>query len=255
MKRNLFFATLLIAALCMSLWIPSFANTAELPPLPLLDQADLLSRDEESLLNARLGEYSIIYDAQICIVTVTSTEGMGADRYVNHLYDSMGFGLGQDHSGILLLVCMEEQEFRILSNGTANAAIGDWEIEKISDAIFSDISSGNYAAAFQEFIDQCDYYLDGYINGFPFDWGQNLVIALVIGLVAGLITAFALKAQLKSVRRQHQADAYVKSGSMQVTTHSDLYLYRNISRVRKQNNNSSGSRSGGSSRSVGGRSF
>lgn len=255
MKRKTLFALLLMLALWASLWIPSFAEVIELPPPSLLDHADLLSEDEEALLDAWMGERSLTYDAHICIVTVNTTDGMGVDRYVNHLYDSMGFGFGKDHSGILLLVCMDEREFRILSNGAANDAIGDWEIEKISDAIVSDMSDGDYYAAFDEFVDQCDYYLDGHINGFPFRWGKNLVIALIIGLVAGLITAFSLKAQLKSVRKQHLADAYVKSGSMQVSTRSDLYLYRNVTRVRKQNNNSSGSRSGGSSRSVGGRSF
>ena len=81
------------------------------------------------------------------------------------------------------------------------------------------------------------------------------LLLLIPGIVIGVIVAFVLKGQLKTVRKQSQANAYVKSGSMQVTTRSDLYLYRNISRVRKQNNSSSGSRSGGSSRSVGGGSF
>ncbi len=250
MKRKVL-APLLILMLCMSIWIS--ASAAQTPAY-VLDNADLLSQSEEIILEAKLETISNTYNAQIIVATINSTEGMSADRYAEHLYDSKNFGFGADRDGVMLLICMDSRQLRILSNGFANDAIGSYEIELIGDYIASDLTDGYYADAFDSFADQCEYYLDGHINGFPFQWGQNLVIALIIGLVVGLVTVLVLKAQLKSVRRQHRADAYVKHGSMQVTTRSDLYLYRNVSRVRKQNN-SSGSRSGGSSRSVGGRSF
>jgi chromosome segregation ATPase len=44
----------------------------------------------------------------------------------------------------------------------------------------SDLSDGDYAVAFDVFVEQCDYYLDGYTNGFPFNFGKNLLIALII---------------------------------------------------------------------------
>ncbi len=250
MKRKVISAVLILM-LCLSLWITCFAAQT---PTAILDEANLLTVSEEASLQAKLESISSTYNAQIIVATVTATDGLSADSYVNYLYDSMDFGFGEDRSGVLLLVCMDLREFRILSNGAANDAIGSYEIESISDAIVSDMSDGDYADAFDTFAEKCAYYLDGHINGFPFDWTHNLVVALIIGLVAGLIVAFSLKAQLKSVRRQNQADVYVKSGSMDLTTRSDLYLYRNVTRVKKETN-SSGSRSGGSSRSVGGRSF
>ena len=79
-------------------------------------------------------------------------------------------------------------------------------------------------------------------------------IALIIGVVAGVVVALILKGQLKSVRKQHQANAYVRDGSMHLTMSNDIFLYRNVTRTRKQTNNSSGS-SGGTGRSVGGGSF
>jgi uncharacterized protein len=66
-----------------------------------------------------------------------------------------------------------------------------------------------------------------------------------------------MKGQLKSVRKQNRANNYMKTGSLQVTVHRDLFLYRDITRTRKQTNSSSGGSrsSGGGSRSVGGGSF
>lgn len=256
MKRNTILAGLLILVLCLAMAIPAFAVVSTPADAAVMDLADLLSQEEELQLTIKLGELSLAYDTQMIIATVSSTDGGDADAYIEYLYDVNALGYGDDRSGILLLVCMDIREFRILTNGAANDAIGGYEIDIISDAIVSDLSDGNYAAAFATFADECAYYLEGHINGFPFDWGQNLVIALIIGLVAGLVTAFVLKAQLRSVRSQSKADAYIKAGSMQLTMRSDLFLYRHVTRTRKESNHSSrpGSRSG-SSRSVGGRSF
>ena len=125
-------------------------------------------------------------------------------------------------------------------------------MDKIGDAIVSNLSDGDYVAAFDEFVDQCGYYLDGHLNGFPFNLGKKLLIVLVIGAIVGVIIAFVLKGQLKSVRKQNQANVYVKAGSMQITQRSDLFLYRNVTRTKKESSSSSGS---GSSRNSGGGSF
>ena len=164
----------------------------------------------------------------------------------------MNMGRGENRDGVLLLVCMESREYRILSNGYAGEAIGMDQIDAISDAIVSDLSDGDYADAFITFADNCAYYLDGYLNGFPFNTGKNLVIALIIGVVAGVIVAFVLKKQLKSVRQQKQANVYIKSGSMQIAASRDLFLYREVSKTKKASTNSSSS---GSSRNVGGGKF
>ena len=73
---------------------------------------------------------------------------------------------------------------------------------------------------------------------------------MVIGIVAGLIVVAILAGQLKSVKKQNQARDYVKAGSMRLTERSDIFLYRNVSRVKRDSgSSSSGSRSGSGSRS------
>ena len=150
-------------------------------------------------------------------------------------------------------ITLLSREYRILSNGFAGVAIDGGDIDAIGEAIVPDLSDGNYADAFDTFVDQCSYYLDGHLNGFPFNFGKNLMIALVIGIVAGVIVAFVLKGQLKTVRKQNQANVYVKQGSMNITAQRDLFLYRDVTRSKKSSSN--GSSSGGSSRSSGGGTF
>lgn len=236
---------------------PFIADTPEGDILPVeeylvFDDADLLSDAEELALEEKLADVSSKHDAQIVVCTIASMDGGDIDEFDDYLYDEMGFGYGENRDGVMLLVCMDPREYRILSNGFAGTAIDGGAIDSIGGEIVSDLSGGDYAAAFEGFADQCDYYLDGYINGFPFNAGKNLATCLIIGIVAGLVVAFVLKGQLKTVRKQNQANVYVKPGSMQVTVHNDFFLYREVSRTKKESSSSSGS---GSSRSSGGGSF
>ena len=219
----------------------------------LYDEADLLSDAEEAELTAKLEDASDAYGAQIVICTIASMDGGDIDGYLEYLYDTMGFGYGENHDGVLLLVCMDPREYRILSNGYAGTAIDTDNIASIGEVIVPDLSDGNYAESFTAFVEQCEYYLDGYINGFPFDFGKSTVRSLIIGIVAGLIVAFLLKSQLKSVHKQDRASAYVKQNSMNLTYQSDIFLYRTVSRTKKSSSDSSSG--GGSSRSTGGGSF
>ena len=246
MKRKLLIM-LLVVMLCVSLTISASAESGA----DIYDEADLLSSAEETQIAEKLSKIGEQFDAQIVIMTVPTSDG-SIDTFVEDVYDSMNMGYGENRDGVLLLVCMDSREYRILSNGYVGVAIDPNDIDAIGDAIVDDLSYGDYGAAFDKFADRCAYYLDGYRNGFPFNAGKNLVVALIIGVVAGVIVAFILKKQLKSVRQQKQANVYIKPGSMQITASRDLFLYREVSRTQKQSSNSSGS---GSSRNVGGGKF
>ena len=255
MKKRLL-SFLLILLLCLTLPLAASVEAASLTADTLLyDEADLLSSGEEAALTAKLQNYSRLHNAQLVIVTLDTLQGEDIDWFVEYLYDTVGFGYGENHDGVLLLVSMDIREYRILSNGFAASAITMSDIDYMGDNLVYYLSDGYYADAFDAFAEDCNYYLDGYINGFPFPFGTTLVISLLIGLVVGLIVALVLKGQLKSVRRQDRAHGYIKQGSMQLTAHRDIFLYRNVTRTRKQTSNSSGSRSSGGSRNVGGGRF
>ena len=222
--------------------------------LLIWDDAELLTNAEIAALDSKLLSLSQKYQAEIRVVTLSSMEGGNIDEFLEFLYDELDFGYGENHDGVLLLVCMDPREYRILSNGFAGMAITSSDIDTIGDAFVSDLSDGNYADAFETFADQCDYYLDGYINGFPFDTTTSLLTAVGIGLLVAVIGTTILKGQLKSVYKKDEANAYVKAGTMQITQSGDFFLYREVTKTEKKESSSSGS-SGGSSRSTGGGSF
>ena len=250
MKKKLF-STILVVMLALSMAL----SVSAAPKTFVLDDAGLLTQQEAAELSGTLSRLSDTYDAQIVVVTIPSAEGNDPDSIVEYFYDNMGIGYGENYDGVLLLVCMDPREYRILSNGYCGTAINTGAIDDIGNAIVSDLSGGNYAEAFGGFADKCEYYLDGYLNGFPFDFGISIGIALLIGVLVGQIVGKVLKGQLKTVHRVNQAKNYVKPGSMNLQTQNDVFLYRDIRRTPKPRDNNTRSSSGGSSRSTGGGSF
>ena len=247
---------LMALVLCAGL-LPLFSSVAGAAENDgvLYDEADVLSPAEEAALENRLLTLSQTYQVQIVVYTIPSLPYGSIDSYVHEVYDGMGFGYGENRDGVLLLLCTDPRELRILSNGMAADAISVSDIDDIFSLMLYDLGEDNYADAFELFADQCEFYLDGYINGYPFPTGFALLICFGIGFVIALISVMVMKAQLKSVRQQREADNYIKSGSMQVTLRKDLFLYRDLKRVKKESSGSSGSGSRGSSRNVGGGSF
>lgn len=236
--------------MCLTLAMPAFA--VDIPRL--LDGADLLTESEEATLLAKLDDISETYKVDVIIATEPSLGGVSPDDYVEEYYDFGNFGYGENRDGVLLLISMEERDWRILSNGFGATAITTDEIDSIGEDIVSYLSDEDYVAAFNAFADECAYQINGERNGFPFEWGKNLLIALIVGLVVALIVTGVMKGQLKSVRRQAAADTYVKGGSMHVTQSSDIFLYRTVNRVKKESSSSSSGKSSGS-RNVGGGKF
>lgn len=220
----------------------------------LCDHADLLTDSEEQSIVNKLDSLSAKYKVDFVIATFDSINGADPKEYVGEYYDMNSYGYNASRDGVIFLITMQEREYCILSNGIAQDAISDDDIEYICDFVFNDVSRGNYKHAFYTFIEECESRINGEINGYPFDYGKSILIALAVGFVIAFIATSVMKAQLKSVKAKNFASDYVRSGSFKVTTSRDLFLYRNVDR-RVKESSSSGSSSNGGSRSVGGRKF
>lgn len=233
-----------VFALLMMLTTTAFAAH----PPRLVDDADLLTDVEEEVLTAKLDAVSEEHQMDIVIVTVESTNGASPMAFADDYYDYNGYGYGNTYDGALLLISMEERDWWISTCGEMINVLDDYTIESIGDWMLDDLASGDYAAAFETFVNECDYYIDP-----PFEFMTNLLISLAIGFVVALIVTGVMRSKLKSVRRQAAASEYVKSGSMQVTQANEFFLYRNVSRVRRSNDsNGSSTHRSSSGRSHGG---
>lgn len=249
-----FMSVPLALLICLALSLTALAANSELSRL--YDGADLLNSAQEAELLEKLDSISEKHKVDLIVVTVKDLENRSADSYIEMFYDTNGYGYGPSRDGVMLLIAIYEREYRILSNGLGATAISNVDIDHIGDVIAPSLTSGDYFEAFNDYADECEYQINGEINGFPFEAGKNLIISLVIGFVVAFVATGVMRSKLKSVRRRTGSHEYTKEGSMNVSYSNDVYLYRTVSRRAKpKNNSSSGSRSSGSSRNVGGGRF
>lgn len=239
MKKLL--VTVLTLCLLISCITPVFATSPR-----LVDDADLLSSQEAEKIEAKLDKLSNQYDMDIVIVTVDSTEGEDPQDFADDYFDYNDYA----DDGILLLVSMEENDWWVSTTGYGIQVVTDAGLDYMADQFVPYLSDGEFATAFETFIELCDEFIGQANSGDPYDthnlpkapfrFGLNLVIALVIGLVVAFIATGVMKGKLKTVRMQAKADDYLTPGSLQLTRSQDLFLYTHVDR-REKPKSSSGS--------------
>lgn len=224
--KKLFFSLLMVLTLCIG-----WSTSALAADAMLIDDANILSADEQIELNEMLETVNQKHDVDIIIVTSTYRSGQAyAERFGDN--------------AVILTVTMASRDMAITATGDAKEIFSNSDIDDILDAIEDDMHDGNYADAFQTYIEKCDTRLE---TGNSFDSValMYLGVSLVIGLVAALIVTGIMAAKLKSVRFKAGASDYVKAGSLNVTLSRDMFLYRKVDRRAKPKQSSGGS--GGSS--------
>lgn len=221
----------------------------------LVDNAKLLSEDEYSQLKEHIDTVSEKYTFDVVIVTEKSIGDKTPTEYADDFFDYNGYGEGDNHDGILFLLDMENRKWAISTTGAGIPYFTDYGQERIMDDVKPHLSDGEYYDAFDTFVTMCDDYINEAITDEPYDVNNQpktiIPIYYIIfggvgmGALVGFIVVLIMKSKLKSVRMQPLASSYVKSGSFKLTEHSDLFLYRNISKTAKPKDNDSSS--GGSS--------
>jgi len=270
------FIGLLSLFLVLSPALPAAASVMPSPTLSspslnsswprLIDEADLLSADEEESLLDRLDSLSTQYECDIIIVTRDELVTGDVQKEADDIYDEVGYGYGEDCSGILFLVSMADREWAISTYGFGIVAFPDEVQSYLTEKTLPYLSDGKYSQAFNifavlageqlKYARSDDYTLpeivdhEGSTEKASFDAGSKLVFALIVGLLTGWIATSVMKGKLKSVRGQASASQYVVPGSFGLTDSRDLFLYHTVRRTLRDTGSSSGGNRPGGSRST-----
>lgn len=201
----------------------------------VIDDAELIENDKE--LNDRLEKISDKYDSDIVIVTVDSLGFKTSQEFADDFYDYNNY----DENGILFLISTEERDWAISTKGDCIKIFNDNTQDSLISKMKSSLGRDDFKTAFDIFADECENTFKSYST-------KRIIIpigiAVVVGLIAALIGTLILKSQLTSVAFSKNAGSYLQSGSKQITQNQNIFLYKTISKTRKE---SSSSGSGGSS--------
>ena len=255
-------------ALALSMAASAFAagNTLLIAPgtSRVNDYADILSDEEEQALLDKVNALSESLEFDIVILTTNSLDGKTAEQYADDFYDQNGFGYGNEKDGALMLLDMGERAYAISTSGYGITALTDYGLDEIVREMMSDLSSGNYAGAFNTFADKCKDFVTVAREETPYDtyeWVPDepvepvregtyfdpawVIIGLVVGFILSMIVTGSWKSSLKSVHQQYSASRYIRRESLNLTENSDRFLYSNITRTPIPRNRDDNSMHGG----------
>lgn len=240
MKRKII--TIIVSLiLCMTLALPAAAMDGEEHPPRLVDEAELLTDEEESSLADKLDAVSDKWQCDVTIVTVDSLGSKTATEFADDYFDYNGYGYGDNDDGIMLVISMENRDWAITTHAFGIEAFTDAGQEYIMNKVTPPLGNESYSSAFSIFVDQCDDFLEKARAGEPYD-SHNLpkeshaklyILWIIPCLIAGAIVAFVLtikeKKSLKSVMKKAGAREYI--GKVKLNEKHDRFLYRNLDKV------------------------
>lgn len=229
----------------------------------LVDDADLLSEWEEEDLLEQLTSVSNKEQMDVAVVTVNSLDGKTPEAYADDYYDYNGYGQGENNDGVLLLISMEERDWHVSTTGFGITAVNDAAIELIEERVVSHLSDGDYYGAFTSYCSTVDEVAEMARNGEPYtgglSWskkqifGASGILSVILGFGIGMIATARQKKNLKRVRRQHGATAYIYGDASHLSVSDDRFIRRNVVRTRiPQDDDHRGGGGGGSTIHFGG---
>ena len=221
----------------MLLFLASPALALDLGPWPIVDDAGLLTPQEEESLRQKS---TVIYERDgiwVTVLTVNHLNGKSAQRYADDFYDNNYY---RDHpNGVLFLIAMDSRDWYISTCGTAIDRLTDYELDQIFFSMADDLSDNRFYDAFTVYLDLLPQYMQVAPQTEPGigDLIRILPIALLIGAAAGGITILVMRGQMNTATPQHSAGNYLVNGSFQLKKHFDIFLYSRVTRTRKPENN------------------
>ncbi len=212
--------------------------TADREALRLVDGAGLLTESQAYAVLDKLDKISEEFEYDVVILTAeTIGEYQSQARFASDAFRNGGYGMGEEKSGVILVIFEQERRAYIEFFGEKRLPEGTVMLEELVPIL----KNNDYANACIVFADSVDGKLS-------FPWLRNIAIAVIIGLVVAFIATGAMKSKLKSVRFRANAREYIRHGSFKLTRERDLYLYSTITRAPRPKNTGGGGggRSGGS---------
>lgn len=227
------------------------------------DSLNYLSSDQVTEIQRLIEKTVAAYNLDVVVVITDDTQGKSSQNYADDYYDSLGYGVGTDRSGLLMLINMKEREVWISTTGRAIDIFTDSRIAQMVDSITGFLSGKNYYGASTEFVNQVAYYatqgvpagqyrnpiepstyMDRVIRQMKSIWVY--VIPLAIAILATIIPSLSHKGKITI--NDH---TYEDKDSFQLSGSQDDFLRESTTMVKIQNNNPGGSGGMGSSTHTG----
>ena len=139
----------------------------------VVDQYGLLTEAEKEALIGKAEEITRQYNCGIYIGVINDMRDYGYNNIedcAEWYFDSYGLGVGDDQTGILLLMSMAERDYDIDAHGEyAHYAFTDYGKTTISDEFLDNFVESDWYGGFSDYLARCETMLQLAQEGNPVD--------------------------------------------------------------------------------------
>ena len=251
---------LLLSILILSLvLIPCSAFAKQ---MRVYDGADLFTDTQTAELETQIAEATANTGYDYVVLTSDDTEGKSSIAYADDFYDENGFGTGEDFSGLLYFIDMDNRVPTISTCGEMIDIITDARLENLLGIAYDYLVKGEYAASAEAVIEQAvSYARKGAPEGqyrVDEETGEALTRPkpkltfgeIVFALGAGTAIFFLLRVTLRAnytLRGSRIRYDLHENSSCRMERREDRFLRSHVIHRRRTPPPSSGSSGGGSS--------
>lgn len=219
----------------------------------VVDDADLLSYDEEQEIQSMLDEFAGESGWTLFAVTTDDANGMTSEEYADDYVDQNAF----EENGVCFLIDMDNREIYMSTTGSAIRILTDHRIDSIMDDSYEYAGDGEYAKCFETMIRETeDSFHEGIESGqynYDRDTGEiskapnrltvwDMLISLIAAAAAGgaVIAVIAGKYRLKFGGWQYD---FKSNSRLDLTNKTDRLVntFRTAHHIQRDSGGGSGS--------------
>ena len=221
-------SALMLVLFCMS----TFAENSK----RVYDLAKVLTEDEEKALEERIASAQEETGMDIVFVTTDSKNGKRIREYADEFYENGNFGTGDEKSGVLFLLDMEDRTCYISTSGDMIDYLSDRRIDSIvgdeygnggDEKMWNVLVNGDYSEALTRGLNDIVSY---YREGLPSDAGRytesgqlvsgnpapkekkispvEMIISVVIAAIVGFIGVSGIKREYSMKNEKKAASGF-----------------------------------------------
>lgn len=233
----------------------------------VVDDAGILTDEEFNEIETKLDEVSLANYTDFAVFFESTTpseyyDNYGDDHVMYYCADLWDYG-GYSDDGVVLMITVDDREWTIVTEGAGSVYFGDAIQADLSDAILPYLQADDFSGAALEYASfvtermnslnssdsesesstDSDYetpYTEDvstfgiFMDSLRANFVKLIAVALVLGLIVAAIRNIKLKSELTSVRSQSAAADYIVPGSVNLRAQRDTFLYRDVTRTRKE---------------------
>ena len=189
------------------------------------------------------------FPVYVAIVSDYRSYGCGnIEDFAEYFYEKNNLGMGEDKTGLLLALSMDDRDYDILAHGErGHYAFTDFGKDKLAGKFKPYFRDDDWYGGLLAYYDFIDYMLSEADEGYPVDvdnweeprepkdWFIAELVIFAIAMVITLISAGVETSKLNNVSLADDAEQYIRPEDVRITHRDSKFIResRSVTRIEK----------------------